>query len=208
MRIGIVENDIEFSRFLEERLRTSPEVESVDSWVSAEIMWRDPALETIDIALLDIHLPGMSGVELAALLGEKYPEIQKVMLTSLHSDDVVFEALKAGAIGYVLKSELENILSVLQIVRSGGAVITPTVALRVMRHFQREESSIQKLAELTPRERQILEELSSGSSPREISDLLALSIHTVRQHIKHIYAKLSVSNRGELTRRLKELGLL
>ena len=208
MRIGIVENDIEFSRFLEERLRTSTEVESVHSWISAETMWRDPALETIDIALLDIHLPGMSGVELAALIGEKYPKIQKVMLTSLHSDDVVFEALKAGAIGYVLKSELENITSVLQIVRSGGAVITPTVALRVMRYFQRDESSIQKLTELTPRERQILEELSSGSSPKEIADLLALSIHTVRQHIKHIYAKLSVSNRGELTRRLKDLGLL
>ena len=207
MRIGIVENDAEFARYLEERLESAPEVDSVQSWSAAEIMWRDPALGSIDVALLDIHLPGMSGVELAALLSEKYPGMQKVMLTSLQSDDVVFQALKAGAVGYVLKSELENIVNVLKIVSAGGAVITPTVALRVMRHFQRDEASVQKLAELTPRERQILEELSSGSSPREISDLLDLSIHTVRQHIKHIYAKLSVSNRGELTRRLRDLGL-
>ena len=166
------------------------------------------AQETMpDLALLDIHLPGLSGVELAAMLSERFPDMRKIMLTSLHSDEIVFQALKAGAVAYVLKSGMEDIQEVIRIVLNGGAVITPTVALRVMRHFQRDRNSVQALSQLTTREKQILEELSSGEAPRDISGTLQLSIHTVRQHIKNIYAKLQVSSRSELTRRLKELGI-
>ncbi|MCB1139221.1 MAG: response regulator transcription factor [Leptospiraceae bacterium] len=207
MKIGIVENDEEFASFLRERLQTWKEVEEIYHWSTAEMMWRDGALPALDLALLDIHLPGLSGVELAAMLSERFPDMRKIMLTSLHSDEIVFQALKAGAVAYVLKSEMEDIQEVIRIVLNGGAVITPTVALRVMRHFQRDRNSVQALSQLTTREKQILEELSSGEAPRDISGTLQLSIHTVRQHIKNIYAKLQVSSRSELTRRLKELGI-
>lgn len=207
MKIGIVENDEEFANFLKDRLQAWKEVEETLHWPTAEMMWRDESLAGLDLALLDIHLPGISGVELAAMLSERFPDMRKIMLTSLHSDEIVFQALKAGAVAYVLKSEMEDIQEVIRIVLNGGAVITPTVALRVMRHFQRDRNSIQALSQLTSREKQILEELSSGEAPRDISGTLQLSIHTVRQHIKNIYAKLQVSSRSELTRRLKELGI-
>lgn len=207
MTIGVVENDADFAEFLRERLESWKEVEKVLIWPTAEIMWRDAALPSLNLVLLDIHLPGISGVELAALLSEKHPSIRKIMLTSLQSDEIVFEALKAGAVAYVLKSEMQDIQEVIRIVLSGGAVITPTVALRVMRHFQRDRVSIQDLSQLTAREKQILEELASGEIPADIATTLQLSIHTVRQHIKNIYSKLQVTSRAELTRRLKELGI-
>ena len=102
---------------------------------------------------------------------------------------------------------MDDIQEVIRIVLNGGAVITPTVALRVMRHFQRDKSTIQDLSQLTVREKQILEELSSGASPREMAETLHLSIHTVRQHIKNIYSKLQVSSRAELGKRLKQMGI-
>ena len=207
MNIGIVENDEQFGVFLKERLESWKEVSSVHIWPTGEMMWRDSKLPGLDLALLDIHLPGLSGVELAGMLSEKYPDLKKIMLTSLQSDEIVFQALKAGAVAYVLKSEMDDIQEVIRIVLNGGAVITPTVALRVMRHFQRDKSTIQDLSQLTVREKQILEELSSGASPREMAETPHLSIHTVRQHKKNIYSKLQVSSRAELGKRLKQMGI-
>lgn len=208
LTVGVVENDPDFCKAFTDELASSDAIESIHVWESAETFWRDPQSRQLDLLFLDIHLPGMTGVDLATIVSERDPEIRKIMLTNLSTDDIVYKALKAGALGFILKSELQDIHHVIQIVSSGGAIITPTVALRVMHFFAKSEKNRKDIKGLTAREKQILEELSTGATPKVVGETLSISIHTVRAHIKKIYSKLNVANRGELLTKMKELGYL
>lgn len=206
LTIGVVENDQVFCERLKDELSSSDSIGEIRVWESAETFWRDKDSRNVDILFLDVHLSGMSGVELAGMVSERDPNIRKIILTNLNTDEVIYNALKAGALGYILKSELQDIHHIIQIVSSGGAIITPTVALRVMHFFNRTERRDAEVSHLTMREKQILEELASGATPKSVSETMNISIHTVRAHIKKIYSKLNVANRGELLKKMKELG--
>lgn len=141
VNIGIVENDSSYREQIIKVLEALPQIGSLLHWESAEAFLQDKKGRGLDIILLDIMLPGMSGVELAAKLSEREPETNKIMLSNMNSDELIFKSLGYGAIGYILKSELKDIADIIDIVLRGGAIITPTIAFRVLNSFKRIESS-------------------------------------------------------------------
>ncbi|PJZ64681.1 DNA-binding response regulator [Leptospira wolffii] len=205
-RIGIVENDENFRIQIIKTLETLPEIGGILSWDSAESYWKDEGGRDLDILFLDIVLTGMNGVELAGRISGRDPEINKIMLTNMNSDELIYESLRNGAIGYILKSELKDIGEVIDTVLKGGAIITPTIAFRVLNTFKQKDSS--SIAKLTPKERQILDEMVKGKTIGRVAEFLSVSKYTVQHHVKNIYKKLNVHNRAELVRKASDIGLL
>lgn len=206
IEVGLVEDDEDFARGIADRLHELPEVAKVHTWPSAEAYWRDRKGRKLDLLFLDILLGAMNGVELAGRVADQYPEINIVMLSNLNSDAMVFQALRNGAIGYILKNDLEDIGETVRTILSGGATITPTIALRVLTSFRQSNPVAQ--ARLTPREKQILELMVKGKTSRAVADILDCSLNTVLTHTKNIYKKLNVHNRMELARKAAAAGLL
>lgn len=206
MIIGIVENDSEYRKHLERNLQEFASSGEIHSWESAEVCWRELNSCNPEILLLDVGLPGMDGIEFAEILSREKPDIKKIILTSLDTDEKIFRAMKAGCLGYALKSEMNDIKSVIQVVQEGGAVISPMIALRVMQQFQASSSTREDRKKLTNQESNVLAELVRGQSPRQVAGVLQISIHTVRQHIKSIYQKLHVNNRTGLIRKAIDMG--
>ncbi|MBE7436833.1 MAG: response regulator transcription factor [Spirochaetales bacterium] len=203
-RFGIVENDADFREEVLRRLELLPVTRSVRGWPSAEQFLRDPGHEEVDILLLDIMLSGVSGVDLVRTISEKHPEMRVAMLTNMNSDAMIFDSIRNGAIGYILKSELGNLEEVVNVLASGGATITPTIALRVFSNFRRVAGPGPNLTE---RERQVLGLMVKGKSIHAVATFLGLSDHTVHGYVKTIYKKLNVHNRVELVTRARQLAL-
>ncbi|MBE7410973.1 MAG: response regulator transcription factor [Leptospiraceae bacterium] len=202
LSIGIVENDLEFRTTVESKLCGISYIPKVYSWNSAEEYLREKNRPVLDLIFLDIVLPYMNGVDLAREISKKNPETSIIMLTNMNSDAMIFESIKNGALGYVLKSELGTLENIIQIVIDGGAVITPTIALRVFSSFRKDKP---QAPDLTDRERQVLELLVRGKSVFSVASFLDLSIHTVQGYVKTIYKKLNVHNRAELTQKANQL---
>jgi DNA-binding NarL/FixJ family response regulator len=150
-----------------------------------------------NVALIDIGLPGKSGIELVVFIREKIPETLCMMCTAYDEDEKVFKALKAGAYGYLLKttSPAEIITAIQQLV-NGGAPMSSDVARKVIASFQSPKQN-SGTENLTAREKQVLELLSKGLLYKEIAAQLSISIDTVKRHCFNIYEKLHVSNRTE-----------
>jgi DNA-binding NarL/FixJ family response regulator len=147
---------------------------------------------------MDIHLPGASGIECTARLKQILPDLQVIMLTVYEDSESIFNALKAGACGYLLKrSTPAEILEAIGNVRAGGAPMTSEIARKVVAAFHKPAPDKTESAILSSREQQILELLSQGRLSKEIADHLNISFHTVRVHLKHIYEKLHVRSRAE-----------
>ena len=204
--VGLVEDDPAYRSRIAGELQALPEVEKALAWESAEAFWRDRRGRDLRALFLDIQLGGMDGVELVAKLAQRRPETSVVMLTNLNSDRAVFQALRNGAVGYLLKTELKDIGGTLRTILSGGATITPTIALRVLMSFRQSNPVLG--ADLTDREKQVLELLARGKTIARVSDMLGCSYHTVHHHTRSIYQKLGVHNRSELAGRAAAAGLL
>lgn len=160
-----------------------------------------------DVALTDIHLPGISGIECVRALKLGLPGVDFVMLTMFDDRDLVFEALRAGAIGYLLKrTQPAELIAALQQVRAGGSPMSPEIARQVTRFFheaeRKDKAARAELDILSQRESQILEMLSTGRHYKEIASGLDISIDTVRTHIRRIYGKLHVNSRTEAVAKL------
>jgi DNA-binding NarL/FixJ family response regulator len=150
-----------------------------------------------DVALMDIHLPGVSGIEAVRKLKPQCPSTQFIMSTIYEDDENIFESLKAGASGYLLKKTAPSkILDAITEVYEGGSPMSSQIARKVIASFQRKDS-IDKADILTPKEKEILKELSKGLRYKEIADELRVSIETVRSHARRIYEKLQVQSRTE-----------
>lgn len=150
-----------------------------------------------DVFLMDISMPGMSGIECTAKIKSMYPAANIIILTVFEDDAQIFESLRAGASGYILKrASLDQIIEAIRDVNSGGAPITPIIAKRVLGYFN-QISNPQKDYNLTKRENEILYELVNGLSYKKISEKLFISLDTVRSHIKNIYQKLHVKSKSE-----------
>jgi len=205
-RIGLVENEQKYRDYVQKKIEEDPDVDSFVSWNSAEEYWRDKNGENLDLIFIDVMLSHMNGVELTGMLTKRNPEIAKIILTNMDSEEMIFEALKNGAVGYVLKSELDDILSVMRIVMGGGAIITPTIALHVLNSFSKAPDNDHP--KLTDREKQTLELLVRGLTKKKAADRMGVSENTLSTYTKSIYKKLNVSSRLELFKKSEDMGLL
>ena len=150
----------------------------------------------IHILLLDIGLPGISGLDAIPLILEKTPDINIVMLTTYEEEDVILKALCAGACSYISKkASLEDIVDALRIVANGGSYMSPSIAREIVNHLM--GGRVSKATILTDRQKAILEKLVDGKSYQNISAELFISVETVRSHIKKMYKVLHVNNKTE-----------
>jgi DNA-binding NarL/FixJ family response regulator len=165
---------------------------------SAEEALREIPPAAPDVVLMDINLPGLSGIGCTTRLKQQMPALQVIMLTVYEDGDSIFSALKAGACGYLLKrSSSAEILDAVTAVRQGGVPMTGEIARKVIMAFQSPATGADGAVTLSAREQEILELLSQGMLNKEIADKLSISYHTVKVHLKHIYDKLHVRSRAE-----------
>lgn len=152
-----------------------------------------------DVILMDIQLPGMSGIKGMEVIKGKYPEIEIIMLTVYHDSHKIFDSLKAGASGYLLKhTSLPEIKESIQNLLKGGAPMSPQIARKVISHFSEEAPKKNEDSMLTNREQDIVNGLVDGLSYKLIADRYDISIDTVRAHIRNIYKKLHVNSKAEV----------
>ena len=155
-----------------------------------------------DVVLMDINLPGMSGIECVARLRKDLPSAHVIMLTVYEDSDRIFQALQAGADGYLVKSSpTEVLLRAIEDVHQGGAPMSSHIARKVVRQFRQAEPSRDEAANLAPREREVLNLLASGFVYKEIADQLGIGTETVKTYVKNICKKLHVRNRLEAVAR-------
>lgn len=160
-----------------------------------------------DVVLMDIELPGLNGIEAVKLIKKDFPQVQILMQTIFHDDDNIFNAICAGASGYILKSTSpEGYIEALLDVYNGGSPMTGSVARKVLELFQQNVTPKELTNyQLTPKEKEILQQLIKGKSYKMIADAVSSSYETVRTHMKNIYAKLHVHSSTEaVLKALKE----
>ena len=205
IRVAVVEDDAKLRQTLEAFINRSAGMRFVSGYGSAEAALEALPGDQPDIVLMDIRLPGMSGVECVAHLRSRVPDARAVMLTAYEDADDVFQSLAAGAYGYLLKSaEPDRLREAIREAHQGGSPISGSVARKIVDFFrQSSQASAQvkgDLAPLSPRETEILRLLASGQAYKQIADDLGTSINTIRTHIKRIYEKLHVHSRTEAIR--------
>lgn len=197
-KVAIVEDNATFRQYLAQLIDRTPEHKCVCACASAEEALAEIPRHRPDVVLMDIHLPGESGIACTARLREKAPKVQVIMLTVYKDIKVIFQALKAGACGYVLKrSEETEVLHAIAEVRAGGAPMTSEIARMVVRSFLEPTSATSETDQLSAREMEILALVAEGLSNKEIGTRLHISFATVRTHLMHIYEKLHVRCRTE-----------
>lgn len=197
--IAIIEDNAGLGASLRRIVERTPECQCVGVWRSGEeAVAKVPAFRP-DVLLMDIHLPGMSGIEATRRLKAELPELLVIMVTVYADHDKIFDALKAGACGYLLKcSTPEEVRQALVDVRKGGAPMSPEIARRVVETFHQPlPKEGEEALKLSRRETELLDLLSAGLSNKEIADQMALSVETVRAYLKRIYEKLHVRSRTQ-----------
>lgn len=155
---------------------------------------------TPDVVLMDIELPGMNGIEAVKIIKHNFPEIQVLMQTVFHDDDNIFNAICAGASGYILKTTSPaGYIEAIQDVYNGGSPMTGSIARKVLELFQKNTTPVKTNSDyqLTPKEKEILQQLVKGKSFKMIADAIGSTYETVRTHMKNIYAKLHVNSNTE-----------
>ncbi|MBP1166053.1 DNA-binding NarL/FixJ family response regulator [Chryseobacterium sp. PvR013] len=158
-----------------------------------------------DVVMMDIQLQDMLGIEIIEKLRKEMPNTQFIMCTSFDDDEKIFNSLKAGAMGYLVKGEsMDKILSSIRDVYHGGAPMSFSIARRVLMHFEKKLPEIKGFDELTEREKEILELLSQGLLYKEIADQKFISIDTVKKHVGNIYRKLHVNNKVEAVNKFNQ----
>ena len=154
-----------------------------------------------DVILMDIGLPGMSGISGMKLITEKYPAISIIMFTVYNDSHRIFESLCAGASGYLLKNtSFPDMKQAIEIIHAGGSMMSPPIARKVMEHFHAGKKR-QVVSPLTDKEKEIVQGLVDGLSYKMIAGSASISIETVRTHIKNIYKKLHVHSKADVIRK-------
>lgn len=199
IHLSIIEDEELVRESLSEFLSAQAEFKIHSIAESVETFLAIQKADAPQILLLDINLPGISGLEGIDLLQKKYPKMEIIMLTSYEEEEHVFEALRRGAVGYLSKrSSLLMVQEAIQTVAEGGSFMSPSIARHVVNFFRFRQRVNNPDVELTKRQKEILRELVDGKSYKMIADVCGITLETVRDHIKKIYKKLHINSRGEL----------
>jgi DNA-binding NarL/FixJ family response regulator len=200
IRIVIVEDLEEVIEGLSAFIKQDDALQLITAFRTAEAAALELSLLKPDIVIMDINLPGMTGIECIRQVKKVTPEIQFMMFTVYENNDQVFEALKAGASGYLLKKTAPlQIMESIKELYEGGSPMSAAIARKLVSVFvdQNKVTTAPEAAVLTPREKEVLELVAKGLLYKEIAEQLSISFHTVRQHIGKIYEKLHVQNKTE-----------
>jgi len=198
LRVSLVEDDVDIRENLALLISRAEGCVLHSQHASAE-----DALEVIpgdppDVVLMDINLPGKSGIECVRELKSRFPNLQILMLTIYEDSDRIFQSLKAGASGYLLKRVPSGqILAAIRDVYDGGSPMSSHIARKVVQFFSRPRETPAEMESLSTREREVLDHLTRGRLYKEIADVLGISLDTVRKHLQSIYTKLHVHSRTE-----------
>ena len=198
-QVGIIEDNKKIRQLMQRYLDMQEDMsclvatESVEEMLDYLTTYPHP-----NVLLMDIQLPGMSGIEGMKIIQQKYPDIEIIMLTVYHDSHKIFDSLKAGASGYLLKhTSLPEIKDAIELLMQGGAPMSPQIARKVITHFN-DRGQKQQESNLTNREQDIVNGLVDGLSYKLIADRLDISIDTVRAHIRNIYKKLHVNSKAQV----------
>ncbi len=196
-KVAIIEDNSTMRKTFVELINSTPDYRCVCACSTSKEALIEVPKHNPNVALMDINLPDESGIACTARLTEKMPNLQVIMVTVYTDTDLIFQALKAGACGYILKRfRPEEIIQAIAEVRAGGAPMTPEIARMVVRSF-RAPSAVPNVDGLTAREAELLELLSGGLSNKEIAQKTNLAVGTVRNHLENIFRKLHVRCRTE-----------
>ncbi len=214
IQVGIVEDDAGYRRTLQRVFDSAPDFRVTAACANAESALEQIPMAQCQLVMMDIGLPGMSGIECVRALKTRLPGLQVVMLTAFDDSDNLFHSLAAGADGYLLKRcDRDRLLEAVRDIANGGAPISPQVARRMIEYFHQLKTGVpvapkvapdEAVHTLTAREQEVLALLAQGFTPKEVASELDISWQTVRNFIKSNYDKLHVHNRTDAV--LKYLG--
>jgi DNA-binding NarL/FixJ family response regulator len=194
----IVEDDVSIRPLLAEWIQQTPGFTLLGQFPDAESAIAPMLEKKPNIALFDINLPGLSGIELVRQLKPKLPATQFVMLTVYEDANHIFEALSAGATGYLSKrTPREALITALRDVNAGGSPMSSSIARKVVQSFQRKNARAEPIDELSKRENEVLALLAQGHTYKHIADAMQIGIATVSTYSRRIYEKLHVNSRGQ-----------
>jgi DNA-binding NarL/FixJ family response regulator len=198
IRVAMIEDDEEIRSNLGDAIAARSDFRLVGSYRDAESALKSLPDAKPRVVLTDINLPGMDGVQCVRRLKVIMPEVEFIMLTVYQDSTLLIQSLMAGASGYLLKrTSPDKLHAAIREVCSGGAPMTPGMARRVVQHFQQAPAPSSELARLTPREKDVLDQLARGFCYKEVADNLHIGTGTLQTHVHNIYEKLRVHSRTE-----------
>ena len=196
IKVGIVEDDTVVLTTMSTLLNESSGFRCVAACASGEEAVEQLPAASPEVVLMDINLPRMSGIECTRRLKARLPGVQVLMLTVYEDSEHIYQALRAGATGYLLK-EPDEVLAAIRDILKGGAPMNSQIARKVIQTFRASAQSLEPEIRLTKREEEILSCLAEGYPDKELAEKLGITVPTVRTHLSHIYEKLHVQSRTE-----------
>ena len=198
IKVGIVEDNKTLREGFETLINRTPGLQCVCTCTTvAEALRKIPKAHP-DVVLMDIQLPDKSGVECTAQVKELLPSIHIIIVTVYEDSERIFQALRAGACGYLLKrARPERVIAAIQEAQEGGVPMTPEIARKVIGHFREQAAAASEAESLSPREKEVLQLVMHGLANKEIAERLGVTLAAVKWHLQHIYEKLHVHSRTE-----------
>jgi DNA-binding NarL/FixJ family response regulator len=205
IKVGIVEDNKTLREGFETLLNRTPGLQCVCTCGTvAEALKKIPKAQP-DVILMDIQLPDSTGVECTAKIKEQMPAVHIVILTVYEDSERIFQALRAGACGYLLKrAQPEMVIAAVKEAHEGGVPMTPEIARKVIGQFRQQATTAAQTEDLTDREREVLELVMHGFGNKAIADRLGVTVAAVKWHLQHIYEKLHVHSRTEAALKFKQ----
>lgn len=196
IRVSLIEDNTAFRETTKRLIDAAPDLRCVSTHPNSEHALRHLPPAAPEVVLADIRMPRLTGIECVRRLRELLPRLLPIMLTSYGEDELIFQSLQAGAVGYLLKRAAPaTILAAVREVHAGGSPMTPEIARKVALHFRQNHVQDHSAHGLTPRELEVLQFVAQGKQSKEIADVLGIARPTVHNHLRHIYEKLHVSSR-------------
>lgn len=198
VRVNIYEDQSDIRELLIETVRSSSDLHLINAYPNAKNILENTRKDKPDVILMDIQMPGISGIEAVQLVKKQYPNVQICMQTVFEENEKIFAAICSGASGYILKdSSPDKYINAIIDTYQGGSPMTPSIARKVLTMFQKQNNKISDFVELTISEKNVLDLLVKGLSYKIIAADLGVSFPTVNFHLKNIYKKLHVNSATE-----------